>query len=436
MTRLRRDLRAMLGDGLAFSLMVGLGETYIVAFALAIGMTEVWSGWVGSVPILIGAMIQLISPRAVRSLRSHKRWVVTCAAVQVFALWVLALSALMDTVSPVLIFAFAGLYWAGSLGTGPAWNTWVGTLVPKSIRPRFFATRSRFAQGAVMVGLVLGGLALQYSERFGIATVHVFPLLFFLAGVSRFASLLFLLRQTEPQPMPPGQREVVALELLRRFFKAEDGRLLMYMLVMQIAVQTSGPFFTPYMLGNLQLSYLHYLVLIGIAFIAKMVALQFLGSAVQKIGSYKVLVISGFGVIPLAVLWIFSDNLWYLLLLQIYSGVAWAGYELVTFLMLFERIPERERTSILTSFNFANAMALIMGALIGGFTLKLLGTDQRAYHILFILSSTMRVATLPILASLGSRDVRPRKIMLRILGVRPNTGSIDTPLVTSMRVSG
>jgi MFS family permease len=235
--------------------------------------------------------------------------------------------------------------------------------------------------------------------------------------------------------MPLGQREVAAFELIKRFFKAEDGRLLMYMLAMQIAVQTSGPFFTPYMLGKLELSYLQFLALISMAFAAKMFALQFLGPIIKKIGSYKVLVFSGFGVIPLAGLWIFSDSLWYLLVLQAYSGIAWAGYELATFLMLFERIPERERTSILTSFNFANAVALISGAFLGGFLLKLLGTDQRAYHILFMVSSVMRLGTLPILASMGKKDVRPRMILTRILGVRPNTGSIDTPLVTSMRVS-
>ena len=40
----RRNLRAIFGDGVAFSLMVGLGETYIPAFVLALGMSEVLAG--------------------------------------------------------------------------------------------------------------------------------------------------------------------------------------------------------------------------------------------------------------------------------------------------------------------------------------------------------------------------------------------------------
>ena len=37
-SQLRRDLRAMLGDGVSFSVMVGVGESYLPAFALALGM--------------------------------------------------------------------------------------------------------------------------------------------------------------------------------------------------------------------------------------------------------------------------------------------------------------------------------------------------------------------------------------------------------------
>ncbi len=32
------------------------------------------------------------------------------------------------------------------LATGPAWNTWIGTIVPRSVRARFFSRRSRVSQ--------------------------------------------------------------------------------------------------------------------------------------------------------------------------------------------------------------------------------------------------------------------------------------------------
>ena len=80
--RLRRDLRASLLDGAAFGGMVGFGETYLPAFALAVGLGEMAAGMVSSVPLVAGGLMQLASPMAVRLLRSHRRWVVTCAIIQ------------------------------------------------------------------------------------------------------------------------------------------------------------------------------------------------------------------------------------------------------------------------------------------------------------------------------------------------------------------
>ncbi|MEI6255422.1 MAG: hypothetical protein WCQ77_02145, partial [Planctomycetota bacterium] len=58
---LRRDLWVSTADAAAFSLMVGFGETYIPAFALALGLGPVAAGMMASVPVLVGAIFQLIT---------------------------------------------------------------------------------------------------------------------------------------------------------------------------------------------------------------------------------------------------------------------------------------------------------------------------------------------------------------------------------------
>ncbi len=40
----RRDLHAMVSDGVAFSAMVGFGESYLPAFALALGLGSITAG--------------------------------------------------------------------------------------------------------------------------------------------------------------------------------------------------------------------------------------------------------------------------------------------------------------------------------------------------------------------------------------------------------
>jgi len=88
------------------------------------------------------------------------------------------------------------------------------------------------------------------------------------------------------------------------------------------------------------------------------------------------------------------------------AGICWAGYELAAFLLLLDLSTPEERTSILTSFNVMNAIALVGGSLIGGFLLHSFGENQLAYTLLFVISGFARLAALPLLRSV--RDHRPR----------------------------
>src|SRR5579872_6923159 len=58
---LRKNLRNSVSDGAAFAVTVGIGETYFPAFVLALGMGEIASGLIASVPLLLGAFLQMVS---------------------------------------------------------------------------------------------------------------------------------------------------------------------------------------------------------------------------------------------------------------------------------------------------------------------------------------------------------------------------------------
>ena len=56
---LRRDLRISTAEGMAASVMVGVGETYLPVFVLAISGSELACGLASTVPLVIGAVVQL-----------------------------------------------------------------------------------------------------------------------------------------------------------------------------------------------------------------------------------------------------------------------------------------------------------------------------------------------------------------------------------------
>lgn len=428
---LRRDLRAITVDGASFSLMVGVGETYLAAFALALGMGEVVSGLVGTVPLVAGALLQLISPWAVRRFRSHRRWVVLCATIQAASFVPLVVAAALGRLAAPLLFLVAAVYWAAGLGTGPAWNTWVGSLVPTRLRARYFAYRTRVTQAAVLLGFLIGGAGLQLASGRG-QPLTAFFLMFLVAGACRAVSAWHLAQQSEPQPPHDGHRIVAPWELLRRCRSNGDGRLLVYLLSVHAAVQIAGPYFTPYMLRKLMFPYWEYVLLVAVAFVAKAMALPTLGRLAQRCGAQRLLWLGGVGIVPLAAGWLVSDDLVFLACLQAAGGVAWAAYELGMFLLFFDAIAEEERTSVLTTFNLAQALAQVLGSLVGAALLSLLGRRIEAYLALFALSSTARLLTLPLLARVPRLSVDSASLSTRTVAVRPDGGMIDRPVLASI----
>src|SRR5436190_22995148 len=67
--RPRDDLLCSMGDAAAFSVMIGVGETYFAAFALALGTGETIAGLVATLPMLFGATLQLITPWCLQNAR-------------------------------------------------------------------------------------------------------------------------------------------------------------------------------------------------------------------------------------------------------------------------------------------------------------------------------------------------------------------------------
>ena len=429
--RLRKNLMAGHMEGAAFGGMVGLGETYLPAFVLALGLGEIMAGLVASVPLLAGGLMQTISPMAVHRLASYKRWVLICAFVQACSFVPLIVAAARGTVSAAGILLVAAVYWASGLATGPAWNTWMGGLVPRSVRTRFFAHRTRASQLAVLVGLVVGGCLLQVADGRGAAQL-AFLALFAAASACRVLSLALLATQHEPPALRANMERMSARKILLRMRDTSIRRLLLYLVMVQGAVQLSGPFFTPFMFEKLRLSYVEYVALIATAFLAKIVALPTLGSVAHRLGALRLLWLGGIGIVPLPAMWILSGHFGWLLCVQAFSGVCWGAYELGFFLLFFDSIPDNERTGVLTLYNLGNTVTWVLGSAVGGLLLCGLGTDRFGYCLLFGISAIGRFLALPLLKGVSSAVSAPCTIAVRTVGVRPMDVSVDAPVLPSL----
>jgi MFS family permease len=408
--------------------MVGLGETYVPAFALAAGHGDLVAGLVATLPMLAGALLQLATPIGVRRLGSYRAWVVACARLQAASLLPLALWALAGRIPLPWLFVAAAAYWGFGMSTMPAWNAWVGALVPSYLRARFFARRTRFSQAALFLALVSAGAILERGSRH-LGGTTAFGLLFACAALARLVSARFLARQSEPPGLAGSHRSLPLAQIRDALRGREAKRVLIYLLGMQIAVQISAPYFTPFMLGPLALPYGSFTALLAMSFVARIAVLPWLGRLARARGATWMLRAGALAIAPLPPLWLVSDSFPYLLALQACAGIAWGTLELATLLAFFEGLTPGERTSVLTVYNLASALALATGALLGAALFHATGGGPAGFATLFVVSCVGRVLTLPLLIGVGGSGRAPEGMELPTVAVRPSIGAVQRPVL-------
>lgn len=427
--------------------MVGLGETNFPLFALALSKSEGTAGLLATVPQLIGALLQLCAPWGLDKAGSPRKWIIWCATIQCLSFAPMVAAAIAGWMPTWLLFAVASLYWAVNLGAAPAWNTWVGALIPRRIRKTYFGFRSRLYQSCILGSLLLGGVILALgdparAERMLGITVdgdaaHVmgsFAVVFALAGLSRLWSVWYLNRQSEVPDLDIREHKRVRWwEFLQRVRRGPDARLLVVMVLMTVSVQVAQPFFLPYMSKQLLFSDSAVLAAIAASFAAKSVAAPFWGKFAHKHGARRLFVMGAAGIVPISLLWMVSGNFWYLMGLQALTGVMFGAFELGFFFLALEAIREEERTSMLATYIVLNSFAAAAGSLIGKGLLLVMAVPMTAYMCMFGLSAFLRL-----LAYFPTRAVKmdvlaAEPMATQPMALRPSAGSIEMPEPASIQ---
>lgn len=386
----RRSLNLSLIDAFFFSIMVGAGETYLPAYALSIGMSEVMAGFFSTLPLIGGAIVQLIAPFAIVRVGSIKKWVTGSAILQAAAFLPLIYFSANEVPHFSILFLIASIYFAAGFSAAPSWNFWMGHLVPESISGKYFTKRLRLSQVGILLGLVGGGVCLHYQVKFGIFT-SVFSVLFMVAFFCRVISALMLALKNYSPHWKYKTPAVSLHKIVDSFVRHPEYRSFFgFLFVFYIVIFISSPFVTPYLLEKLHLSYSDYMWALGGLFVAKILTLPIANSLAKKYGLKTVFYLGIIGISPLPALWSLSDKLWFVVLLQAMSGAFWALFEVSLAVIFFNQVKAEEKIPVLTLYNFFNALALIMGTVIGGQVLEYLDETLEGYYWIFIGGAFLR----------------------------------------------
>jgi MFS family permease len=427
--KIKKSLRYSVLDGAFAASMIGFGESFFAAFAVFLKANNIHIGLLSSLPLLTGSLSQLFSNRLIKLLKSRKILVITSAFLQGIMYIPIALVFFFGTLKVVYLILFACLYWIFGMILSPAWNSWMGDLVYENKRGTYFGRRSKVTGSATFLAYMAAGYILQRYATDPTLEYIGFVIIFCLAFSSRMVSVTFLMRKYEPPYETVKSAEFSIWEFIKEARFRNYGLLVLYLSIMNASVYISAPFFTPYMLYDLKLDYMTFTVINAAAIITKIFFLPVWGRSSDRFGTRKVLSLTGF-LMPLTpVLWMFSHDFAYLIVIQIYSGFIWAGFEIASFNFIYDTTSPQKRATAIAYYNVINGIAIFTGAMTGGLIVRYNTAFWSKYILVFVVSGTVRfivsILFIPKLKEVRQVERIPyAKLFLKVVSTLPTTGVV------------
>lgn len=437
--KINKSLRHSIGDGAAYAFMAGSGETYFSAFAIFLKATTTQIGFLASVPPLVASFAQLLSAWLGHHTGQRKRIILVGASLQALIWCPMALLPMFYREHAIEWFiGCVTLYYAFGNLAAPQWSSLMGELVAERKRGRFFARRTRISSVTSFIALVLAGVVLNNFAQSD-TTQLGFLLIFSVAFIARLVSVYHLLQMYDPPGHVASMEVPIQASLWHRLLHSRFARFSLYFTAMQLSVAIASPFFSVYLLRDLHFSYIEFMACSAIMVVIQFLTLTRWGRISDIFGNRIILMVCGSLIPLLPLLWLFSANFFYLLMIQSFSGFIWAGFTLSSSNYLYDLLPSDKRSTFMAVHNVAASIGIFLGALLGGylgsvlpaqFSIGALQIDWLSplYHI-FIISFVLRAITamvfLPKIRE--ARKVKPttlRRLIFRVVRFNPLTGLI------------
>jgi MFS family permease len=372
------------------------GGAIFTGWALYLHASAALTGLIVALP----QMAQLVQlPAAWSTARlGHKRAAVALvAASRQVMLPLVALPFLHERTGRTVLLAVVTVASVLAILGNNAWTTWMGELVPRRIRGRYFGRRTALCTIANASASAAAGLLLDWARPRGLAGIALAALQL-CACASGVATTLLMLRQHDPAPArdPAPPRLATALAPFRD--PAVRG-LLRYVVTWNLAVGLAGSFFALHMLKNLRMGFALVALHGATLAVARVLTAPLWGRLIDRLGARPVLIACGLGVSAVPLIWLFPtpEFLWPLALDAVMAGALWGGHNLAMFVLPLTTTPARGRPSYIAAVAAAGGFAFTVATACGGllsqcvpdrFTLR--GHPFWSLQVLFLLSALLR----------------------------------------------
>jgi MFS family permease len=311
------------------------GGTFLVAMALLLGASNFQIGLLVALPTLTN-IFQLLAIRLLQKYNNRRAIAVLCNGFARFPLLIIGLLPLLFTTGTsiqVVIFLLFFHYLFGSVA-GASWNSWMKDLVPEKKLGSYFSHRTRLTQTLnVFLSLTLA-LVLDYVKRVNPAMeLSTYGYMFIGGGILGLLGTWILSKTPEPVSNLPKEN---LFRLFKKPLVDKNFRnLLFFNSFWSFALNVATPFFTVYMMRNLELALSYIICFVIMGQVAGIFSVKIWGKHSDKFSNKTIIKIAAPMYILCILAWPFASmpsSLWITILIvaviNIMSGVATSGINL------------------------------------------------------------------------------------------------------------
>lgn len=351
----------LLFSGGVWSIYDSLTSAFLVAFALMLNATNFEIGILGAIPYISALLIELPGAKLAEYLTRKKICIIAQTISRLSWTLPILIPHFFKTKPLLSLIIFYTWIKLTELISEPAWTSLAADIVPLKNRGTFFGTRNMLIGIAGMTTTVLAGMYLDIFPKqnpTGFTTIFATGIIF-----GTIASYI-LSKINEPKTTDNTHHTLKDIFTITGDFK----KFCTFAIFFNFAVMLASPFFTVYMLKNLNMSYSYFTLATAISTIARITAQRKIGMLSDKFGDRQIALISIFGTafIPFLFLFVTPQTMWLLIIAQVISGIVWAGADLTLFNLLLDLTKPEKRATQVAAYAMIISIPNIIAPLIGG----------------------------------------------------------------------
>ncbi|MDD5687247.1 MAG: MFS transporter [Elusimicrobia bacterium] len=417
------SLKASFMEGFFTSIKFGLTFNFITPFALILGAGNFSIGLLNSLPALVNSIIQLKANEVLKWIGSrvkHITWGILSEAIFLILIGLIFLVPKRFQVETYVFLIIASDIFVST--AVPVWLSLISDTVEKQKYGEYFAWRGKILGFSTLCSSFIAGFFLFIIHN----KLTGFVIIFLVAGILRVFSAICQSKMDDVPIKTSEKKDFSYFQFIRRASESNFVKFVLFVSLINFTLCLAAPFFSVYMLKELNFKYSTYTIIISSGALAGLLLMPFWGKLADKYGNVKIIK-STVVLFPFSTaMWLLSKNPVYLIILNAFGGYLWAGFALTVINFIFDAASHEVRTRCASYYNFTVGLFAALGAFSGGWLsthlpFTIFGSKLLA---LFFLSavSTFLVNILMIRSFHEVREaekIEDKKMMHIVLGIRP-----------------